>query len=222
MIVHLVTDRRRLSATGSPMEIRGCLLQQARYAVDAGVDVLQIRERDLEAGDLVEITKAIVEVSRGSRTRVVVNDRVDVALAAGAAGVHLPGHGLRPFEVRQIVPAKFIVGCSVHSPAEAREARGADYLIAGTVWPSQSKVPGHPCLGIAGLAAVVHAATVPVLAIGGLTASRAGAASAVGAAGIAAIGLFLGTSPDDACRAVPLTASIETLRSRFDTARSGS
>ena len=221
-MVHLVTDRHRLTGLESLRDVRHCLVRQARFAIDAGIDVLQVRERDLEARDLLELVEDMVSASRGTRTRVVVSDRIDVALAAGADGVHLPRNAVRPALVRRVVPAGFLVGCSVHSVAEAREAHGADYLVAGTVWASASKPAGHPLIGVDGLEANIRAVDVPVLAIGGVTASRAGEVAAVGGAGIAAIGLFVGGAVSRDCRAVPLSAIVDALRRRFDTPRSGS
>ena len=120
--------------------MRSCLLQQARHAVDAGIDYLQVRERDLEAAALADIVQELVSIARGSATRVLVNDRLDVALACGAAGVHLRGDSIQAPAVRQLVPAGFVVGVSVHTVAEAvAAASSADYLVAGTVWPTDSK-----------------------------------------------------------------------------------
>jgi thiamine-phosphate diphosphorylase len=222
MMVHLVTDRRRLTGLQSPGDVRRCLVRQARYAIEAGIDVVQIREPGLEARDLLDLVEDIVSASRGTRTRVVVSDRIDVALAAGADGVHLPRNAVRPAWVRRVVPAGFLIGSSVHSVSEAREAHGADYLVAGTVWASASKPSSHPLIGVAGLEAIVHAVDVPVLAIGGATVSRAGEVAAAGGAGIAAIGLFVGAAGLEDCRAVPLSAMVDALRHRFDTPRSGS
>ncbi len=222
MIIHLVTDRHRLSPAGRGETIWQCVVRQARYAIDAGVDVIQIRERESEAGELFAATREIVRLSRGTRTRVVVSDRLDVAIAAEADGVHLPSLGLPPSEVRRIVPAGFLVGCSVHTPAEARAARGADYLIAGTVWATPSKPPDHQCLGTSGLKAIVRAAEAPVLAIGGVTVERAAEALEAGAVGMAAIGLFVGPLGEAECRAIPLETIVDALRSRFDTPGSDS
>jgi thiamine-phosphate pyrophosphorylase len=206
--------------------MRSCLLQQARHAVDAGIDYLQVRERDLEAAALADIVQELVSVARGSATRVLVNDRLDVALACGAAGVHLRGDSIQAPAVRQIVPAGFVVGVSVHTVAEAvAAASSADYLVAGTVWPTDSKpsAQGEALLGIEGLARIASAVTVPVLGIGGVTIDRVAAAARAGAAGAAAIGLFMSASADGVgCRACPLAEVVKSARSRFDTLRSGS
>ena len=212
--------------SGDSGAMRSCLLQQARHAVDAGIDYLQVRERDLEAAALADIVQELVSVARGSATRVLVNDRLDVALACGAAGVHLRGDSIQAPAVRALVPAGFVVGVSVHTVAEAvAAASSADYLVAGTVWPTDSKpsAQAEALLGIEGLARIASAVTVPVLGIGGVTIDRVAAAARAGAAGAAAIGLFMSASADRiGCRACPLAEVVKSARSRFDTLRSGS
>jgi thiamine-phosphate pyrophosphorylase len=197
--------------------IRECLKAQVRYAIDAGIDVVQVRERDLESRALADLTcELIALIPSGATLRVVINDRLDVALAAGAAGVHLRSDSMSPSAVRSMAPPGFLIGCSVHGPSEAAAVGAdADYLIAGTVWESGSKPGGHPVLGSDGLAAVVRAARVPVLAIGGVTAERAADVAAAGAAGIAAIGLFIGSDPPKGCRAVQLAGIVRSTRAKF-------
>jgi thiamine-phosphate pyrophosphorylase len=166
-------------------------IEQASEAADAGVDLIQVRERDLEAGELSALVERIMAATRGSATRVVVNDRVDVAIACGAAGVHLRGDSMSAARVRTMTAAGFLIGCSVRSPEEALSAApDADYLIAGTVFPTSSKPGMRKLLGLQGLAAIATAVPVPVLAVGGVSTARAGEIAATGAAGVAAIGLF--------------------------------
>ena len=188
----LVTDRRRLcpEADSLPAAL-ACVVEQARRAAAAGVDLIQIRERDLEAAALAALVAEVVAVTRGSVTRVVVNDRIDVALAAGADGVHLRGDSVPVEAARRLLAAPRLVGRSVHGIEEARSASGADYLIAGTVFSSASKPGAAELLGLDGLRAIVRATPIPVLAIGGITADRIADVLATGAAGIAAIGLFI-------------------------------
>jgi len=203
-----------------PCRVRQCLVDQAGLAVEAGVDAIQIREPDLSARDLADLVRAVVASARGTPTRVVVNERLDVALATGASGVHLRADSVPPQAVRSIAPRGFLIGRSVHSVAEAIEAAAhADYLIAGTVWPTRSKPQGCELLGVEGLAAVVRGVSVPVLGIGGVTAARASDVARVGAAGIAAIGLFMGEATSDSigsCLAVPLEATVNEMRLAFD------
>jgi thiamine-phosphate pyrophosphorylase len=219
----LVTDRRRLVRAGAPdHEARRCLRAQVRHAVDAGVDLIQIRERDLDAADLAALVTDLVAATRGTPTRVVVNDRLDVALTCGADGVHLRSDSIAVAAARRLAPAPFVIGRSLHRIDELSAARGADYLIAGTVFPSTSKPAGHPLLGVEGLRAIAREATVPVLAIGGVTSERLGEAAAAGASGIAAIGLFMrsGEAGTDDCRAYALRPIVAQARIRFDSVNS--
>lgn len=218
MILHLVTDRRRLAPGRSDADAVACLVEQAGYAVAAGIDVIQLRERDLDSRRLVQLTSTLVALSRGSTTRIVVNERLDVALAAGADGVHLRGDSLAAATVRELAPPGFLVGRSVRSIEETRHAGPVDYLIAGTIFPSGSKPPEHPLLGLDGLAAIVTASLVPVLGIGGIGADRLQDLHSTGAAGVAAIGAFMGTGD---CGAVPLHDLARRYRERFPAANMG-
>lgn len=188
--VYLVTDRRRLApdARTADAEVRA-LEGFLDDALDAGVDAIQIRERDLAAG----LTRGLAErlVARaGGRAVILVNDRVDIALAAGAGGVHLRADSAATGAVRAIVPAGWTIGRSAHSPEEAGGELDADYVMFGTVFPSESK-PGAEAAGLARLRDAAGACHAPVLAIGGITPERAAQARAAGAAGVAAIGVFL-------------------------------
>ena len=149
----LVTDRRRLALSVGRPVVDGAelLVALAGAAAAAGVDLVQVREANLEAGDLVMLVRAIVAATAGHGCRVVVNDRLDVALAAGAAGVHLKADSFAADAARQLLPAGAVVGRSVHTPAEATDAGPVDYLLAGTVHASQSKAPDAPTLGLGGL-----------------------------------------------------------------------
>jgi thiamine-phosphate pyrophosphorylase len=201
----LVTDRRRRS-----------VVEQCRDAVQAGVDLIQVRERDLEAAALSALVAELVRLTRASETRVVVNERLDVALASGADGVHLRGDSIPAARARSMAPAGFLIGRSVREAAGAVEAAaGTDYLIAGTVFPSSSKPGLEEHLGLKGLAAIVRSVSVPVLAIGGVSLDRIGSVAEAGAAGVAAMSLFL----DDGLR---LAAVVREARLRFDSARSAS
>ena len=205
MTLCLVTDRRRRS-----------VIEQCRDAVQAGVDLIQVRERDLEGAALSALTVELVRLSRATGTRVVVNERLDVALACGADGVHLRGDSMSPERARSMAPAGFLIGRSVHGAEEAVQAApGADYLIAGTVFPTSSKPGLHECLGVEGLAVIVRAVSLPVLAIGGVSMDRIGAVAEAGAAGVAGIGVFLEEGAH-------LAAAVREARRRFDSVRSAS
>ena len=212
MILCLVTDRRRVCATDAPFAVaRRCLVEQARFAIAAGIDLIQVRERDLDTTSLADLVREIVQVARGTRTRVVVNDRLDVAMACGADGVHLRSDSIPADAVRRIAPSTFLVGRSVHGVDEAVSAGPVDYLVAGTVFSTASK-PGGAVLGLDGLQAIARSVQVPVLAIGGVTVERAAEVRAAGAAGVAAIGLFIGTPGATPCHLTPLEPVVAALR----------
>ena len=205
-LLSLVTDRRRLDATRQ--DVVSTLLDQVRAAVAASVDLVQVREPDLPDGALLAVVARCVELARGSKTAILVNDRLDIALAAGAGGVHLRARSVGAPDARRHLPAGFVLGRSVHNVAEAAqvvEAGGLDYLVLGTVFSSHSKPGVSPC-GVGVLGAVARAVDVPVLAIGGVTVDKSVEVFRAGAAGVAAIGLFAEPGPsgrfDGMCRVV--------------------
>lgn len=193
-VLCLVTDRRRLVAALGERDgaWRTLLLSQIAGAIAGGVDVVQIREHDLAAGTLAALVRDCLAAAAGTRVRIVVNDRLDVALATGAHGVHLREDGLPATAVRGLTPAGFLIGRSLHAAASAESAGAADYLMAGSVFETTSK-PGAPArLGLDGFAAVVRASPrCPVWAIGGVTAGRIPGLVARGASGVAAIDAFI-------------------------------
>jgi len=218
MMLCLVTDRRRLGAAlgleaGASTE---ALRAQVLAAAEAGIDLVQVREPDLEAGVLVQLVRALVSDISHTATRVLVNDRLDVALAAGAAGVHLKERSFPVSAARAIAGPGFRIGRSVHGPATATLAGNADYLIAGTVLPTVSK-PSAVCLGWEGLSAVVKGAgDRPVLAIGGIDLPSIPLVAACGAAGVAAIGAFI-PGPNESLREF-VQKRVINLRLGFDSA----
>jgi len=212
-LICLVTDGGRLARTAPGVKLVDLIFSACR----AGVDLIQIRERNLEGKALMSLVKQCVAAAAGTSTSIVVNDRLDVALAAGAHGVHLRSDSIEPSRVRERSPAGFIIGRSVHAVEEAVAAErsgGLDYLILGTLFPTESKDPSHGLTTMTGLAATCALVSIPVLAIGGITAVRAEGIVKTGAAGIAAIGFFL---PDGG---VPLDqhvrARVSDLRRVFD------
>ena len=219
-IICLVTDRRRLpAARGGDGPACDALVELARAAGRVGVDIVQVRERGLSDRTLLRLVEGIAAAVRGSATRVVVNDRSDIAFAAGAGGVHVKSGGPPPMRVRMIAPTHWLIGCSVHRPDDVRPAEqvaGADYAICGTVFESASK-PGRRPLGVDGLARVAREASLPVLAIGGVDAGNAPLIAGAGAAGVAAIGYFTDGWRDSG--QVDLEDRVGALRRAFDKGR---
>lgn len=158
-----------------------------RDAAHSGIPLVQLRERSLSARSIFDLTVMAVDACRGSETKVLVNGRMDIAMAAGADGVHLPGNGLPVDVVRKNSPAGFIVGSSCHSPAEVVAARnqGADFAVFGPVYSTPGK--GEP-VGPDVLAETVKAAgSFPVLALGGIDSGNYRSVLETGAAGFSAI-----------------------------------
>ena len=188
-VLCFVTDRRRFGRSWED-----ALVNRVRAAAVEGVHLIQIRERDLDGGPLTRLVTACVNAVRGTRTRVLVNDRFDVAVAAGAHGVHLRGDSFPASRVRACAPPGFLIGRSVHSVSEAVVTADADgdainYLIFGTVFESSSK-PDRVAAGLQELSAVACATRIPVLAIGGMTFGRIADVMRAGAAGVAGISMF--------------------------------
>jgi thiamine-phosphate pyrophosphorylase len=219
MILHLVTDRRRLTPAGDEDARVRCLLEQASFAASAGIDVIQVREHDLDGRALASLTSAIVNLTRRSRTRVVVNDRLDIALAARADGVHLRGTSFDAVHVRACSRPGFLIGRSVRTPGQSADAGPVDYLIAGTAYATESKPDSQVLLGISGLEEIARATAVPVLAIGGIALDRAEELAHAGVAGIAAIGAWM--SKEGTCRAIPLNDLAAAFRAAFEAANMG-
>ncbi|MBI3978972.1 MAG: thiamine phosphate synthase [Chloroflexi bacterium] len=199
----LVTDRR--------ICVPADLAAAVEQAVSGGVTLVQVREKDLPAGELCELVARVLAAVAG-RARVVVSDRLDVALAVGADGVHLPGSGLPVEAARRLTPSGFLIGRSVHRPEEAAAAEhaGADYVVLGTIFTTASK-PGLAPAGPGLIAATRALCRLPILAIGGITAANAGDAIAAGADGVAAISAILADA-DPAGAAARLAAALGSKR----------
>ncbi|MEP6782786.1 MAG: thiamine phosphate synthase [Acidobacteriota bacterium] len=220
MILCLVTDRRRLGAAMSAAvgDWPEVLAQQVAAAAAAGIDFVQVREPDLEARQLTGLVRDLVRRVEGSRTRILVNDRIDVAIAAGAAGVHLKEASILPDEARRIAPPGFVISCSVHTTAAVSSRKSADLLIAGTVRSTASK-NAVDYLDKVGLEAIVKAAAgQSVLGIGGLNLSSVPLVVESSAAGMAAIGAFIPSADEDLSEFVQKRVS--GLRLAFDSGRS--
>jgi thiamine-phosphate pyrophosphorylase len=159
---------------------------------NAGVDMVQIREKSLPAGELVRVVTACL--LRCRRIRLLVNSRIDVALACGAQGAHLPGDSPPPSVWRGIVPPSFLFGVSCHSLEDARAAQvgGADFVVVAPVFDPLSKAAFRQPLGIGELKRICHTVSLPVFALGGVTRENAAKCLAAGAVGVAGITLYRG------------------------------
>jgi len=201
-----VSDGRSLGASDRV----GSVLTRIRAAIAAGVDWVQIREKDLPARRLLGLVRAAVGAAQDEapklntslieKTRVLVNDRLDVAIAAGAAGVHLREESVSAREVVRWcrsgnAPAEFLVGVSCHNPGQVRDAEGAgaSYAFFGPVFDTPSKRAFGPAQGVVALGEVCRTAKIPVIAIGGVNETNGAECVRAGAAGIAAIRLFQGS-----------------------------
>lgn len=166
-------------------------------ALDGGVRAVQLREKDLCGRDLFLLAQRLRRLTAARGARLLVNDRVDVAMAVGADGVHLGVSSIPPADARRLLGPGAIVGASTHSLAEVRAAQdgGADLVTFGPVYDTPSKRSYGPPVGVAALAAACAAARVPVFALGGIGAETVEVVVGAGAYGVALISAVL-AAPD--------------------------
>jgi thiamine-phosphate pyrophosphorylase len=180
-----VTGRRSLPAGKT-------LLEAVAANLASGPDWILIREKDLEARELYELVSKVLALPNPRGVKILVNSRVDVALAAGAAGAHLPAHSPPPRLWRNLTPPGFLLGVSCHTLDEVRAAEdeGASYVLFGPVFRPLSKESDLAPLGLEVLARAAQAVRIPVLALGGVAGHNAADCVSAGAAGVAGISLF--------------------------------
>jgi thiamine-phosphate pyrophosphorylase len=169
------------------------VLQLIRAAVAAQVDLIQIREKNLNASVLYELAARAADLTRKNSTSLLINDRSDLAAAAGADGVHLTTSSLPPDVVRRTFGERFLIGASTHSAEEAISARrdGADFVVFGPVFETASKREYGEAVGLARLTEVSTALSpFPVLALGGVTTANVADCLQAGAQGVAGISMF--------------------------------
>ena len=168
------------------------MLSSVRRAVSWGIDYVQIREKDLTDRDLFLLTGKVLKLVKGTNCRVLVNGRADLALAAGAHGVHLPATGISIGELCSWLPRDFLVGVSVHSLAEARfaAAEGAHYLLLGPIFPTLSKLRLGSPLGVTSFHRICSELTIPIIGLGGIQPRMVPLVLKAGASGIAGISMF--------------------------------
>jgi thiamine-phosphate pyrophosphorylase len=192
-ILYLITEGATTPGTTPQSEEFTTLLSLIKAAVAARIPLIQIREKNLNARLLYQLTERAATLTRGSKTRLLVNDRADIARAAGADGVHLTTRSLETSVLRRTFGTRFLIGVSTHSLAEAIVARdgGADFATFGPIFETPSKNIYGPPVGLLGLRAAARALSpFPLLALGGMTRENSLQALSAGAHGIAAIRLF--------------------------------
>jgi thiamine-phosphate pyrophosphorylase len=192
-ITYLITGGETSSSAPPAGDELGALLRLVERAGEARVALVQIREKGLTARSLFELASRAAALTRGSETRVLVNDRADIARAAGCDGVHLSTRSLEARVVRRAFGEEFLIAVSAHTPGEARAARegGADFAVFGPVFDTPSKRAYGPPVGLEVLKETAHAlAPFPLVALGGVVEGNAGECLAAGAEGVAAIRLF--------------------------------
>jgi thiamine-phosphate pyrophosphorylase len=189
-LLYLITNGETNASTTPATEEFSNVLRLVAAAVAAQIDLIQIREKQLTTKVLYQLATAAAGITRGSATKLLVNDRADVAAVAGADGVHLTSSSLLPETIRLTFGAEFLIGVSTHSLASAFAAQrgGADFVVFGPVFDTPSKRQYGGAVGLAELRRVTSAlAPFPVLALGGITILNAPDCVHAGAAGIAAI-----------------------------------
>lgn len=178
----IVATDRRLAATRD-------IVQVVRDALRAGCPAVQLREKELPPRDVLPLARTVRQVTHDAGVLLLVNDRLDVALAVGADGVHLGPDDLPVAHARELAPPSFLIGYSASTVRRARSAiaSGADYIGCGPVFPTTTKPDAGSTIGVAQLARIAAAVDAPVVAIGGITPDYAPAAIHAGAAGVAVI-----------------------------------
>jgi thiamine-phosphate pyrophosphorylase len=180
-----ITDRKLAGGMAA-------LLEVIRRRLEEGIELIQIREKDLPGRELANLVRRVLTFPNPHQTRILVNTRTDIALACGAHGVHLPGESMSPERIRAITPPHFAIGVSCHTLTELRhaEAEGADFALFSPIFVSPSKEVTGQVHGIDGLREAVRNVSIPVLALGGVNSRNAVRCAAVGAAGVAGISMF--------------------------------
>lgn len=189
-------ERLYLITDGSAKRDLPGFLEKIDEALAGGARLIQLREKDLSAKDLLVLAKVIKAKAETYGARLFINERADIALVAGADGVHITGTGYAPFEARKILGVKALIGVSTHSIVEARRAEeeGADFVTFGPVYFTRSKAAYGEPLGIEKLRETATLVKIPVFALGGITTERVAEAVSNGASGVAVISAVFGSN----------------------------
>jgi thiamine-phosphate pyrophosphorylase len=188
--LYLITDRHQVPAGRT-------LLETVEAALQGGVRAVQLREKDLPAAELLPLAIELRVLTRRFAARLLINDRIDVALAVAADGVHLGGHSLPAAVARRLLGPQRLVGVSTHRPAEiaAAAAAGANFVTFGPVFATPSKRTYGQPLGLEALRLACQNSPLPVFALGGIKPCHLGDLRAAGVAGVAVISALIAT-PD--------------------------
>jgi thiamine-phosphate pyrophosphorylase len=183
--LYLITDRKQTAGRELPAVVAD--------ALRGGLRAVQLREKDLSAGQLFELAAELRRLTCHFGAKLLINDRIDIALAVAADGVHLGKSGLPVQEARRILGAKRLIGYSAHSVTEALRAQqdGADFVTLGPVYQTPSKVEYGQPLGLGVLHEASRVVTIPVFALGGVKPSLTGEALSAGARGVALISAII-------------------------------
>jgi thiamine-phosphate pyrophosphorylase len=190
----LTLSSRLLVVTDRHQTKRRPLVPILKQVLAAGTAAIQLRERDLSAKELVTLTREVQAVAASARSQILINDRIDVALALEGVGAHLRSNSLPVSVARQLLGLQRLLGVSVHAVDEAlqAESQGADYIVLGPIYQTPSKQMFGPPLGIHTLEKACRLVRIPIIGIGGVTASRAREMRHAGAFGVAVITAILG------------------------------
>ena len=193
--LYVITDRKSCAPTP--------LVSVVSELLDAGVTAIQLREKDLNDTELLQLAQPIAELCRNYEAKLFINTNTHIALKVGAAGVHLPANAESVDTIKAKTHGNLYIGCSVHAldAAQKREAEGADFVTYSPIYPTTSK-PGYgPAVGIEGLAKVVENVRLPVFALGGITPTRVAECLAAGAFGVAVMsGIMSATGVEEQAR----------------------
>ena len=199
--LYLITDRKLAALHGGLAKTCAAALRGARDAGFAGQVAIQLREKDLPAREMVELALELHRVCAELNARLLINDRLDVALASGADGVHLPADSFSVAQARALVGAQRLIGVSTHRVEEVGAAAqaGADFAVFGPIFAPLSKGEYAPPVGVEALCAACRSGAIPVYALGGITPQRVAALAGSGAAGVGVVGAIMGAaSPEEA------------------------
>ena len=192
---YLITDRHQVPGRS--------LLDVCRVALEAGVRAIQLREKDLPTRALLSLARELSRLATSQGARIVINDRIDLAMAVGTGAVHLPANGMAPSVARRLMGQSAMIGVSAHSAEEAlcAEAAGADFVVLGPIFETPSKRAFGPPIGLPELERARRHCRLPLFGIGGITPARVRDVRQAGAHGVAVVGSIMASNDvERACK----------------------